>query len=286
MAEALTAETSVTKAVEPRRLHPGLAFLGGLFGLGIGYLYVGRVSYAIVYVVATYLWLFIAGWTGLVAHPAGWYALFAIIGLMWLGQLVHPVALAWSRPVAPLKLYKRWWWYIAWFVLFDVVSIFAAAYRGELFGYNHYRIPSGAMTPTVQAGDRIVVDTWRYREAAPAFGDIVVCDLGDGILVIKRVVGVPGDTIELRGPLLVRNGRPVAEPYVNLEQGMSPDVAPLTLGADDFFVVGDNRGNSNDSRYVGPIARRQISGRVEHIFLSISRGGVNWERFPIVLAGN
>jgi signal peptidase I len=117
------------------------------------------------------------------------------------------------------------------------------------------------------------------------FGDIVVCDLGDGTLVVKRVVGVPGDTIETRGPQLVRNGSVVDEPYVSAERRYStPDTGPLELSAGEFFVLGDNRGNSNDSRYVGPLTREQIFGRVEFIYFSSSSRGVNWERFPVLLA--
>ena len=73
-------------------------------------------------------------------------------------------------------------------------------------GIMRFRRP--ACTPTVQAGDRIVVDTWRYRDSVPAVGDIVLGDFGDGVLVVKRVVGVPGDTVELRGPLLIRERQP------------------------------------------------------------------------------
>ena len=285
MAEAITAETSGAKPAEPRRLYPALAFFGGLIGLGLGYVYVGRIAYAIGSVVALFLFLFMAGWTRMAMDPVGWYALFAIIGLWWLVQLVHPTAIAWSRPLAPPKRYNRWWWYIAWIVGINVASSPVAANRGAVFGYDHYYIPSGSMAPTVQGGDRIVVDTWRYRDIPPAFGDIVVCQIEE-VRVVKRVVGVPGDTIELRGPVLVRNGNAVEEPYLGAEQLYSaPNAGPLTLGAGEFFVLGDNRGNSNDSRYVGPLARDQIFGRVEFIYFSSSTG-INWERFPVVLVSD
>ena len=65
---------------------------------------------------------------------------------------------------------------------------------------------------------------------------------------------------------------------------MMPDVPSLKLGVDEFFVLSDNRGNSNDSRFAGPVTRDRISGRVEHIYFSSSRGRMNWERFPLVLA--
>ena len=277
MAEAITAGAGEAKPVEPRRLHPGLAFLGGL--IGIGYLYVGRIGYEITFVVVPYTLLFAAGLMRVSAEPIGWYASFAVLGLLRLVPLIHPVVIAWSKSPAPAKSYNRWWFYLAWLVGFGAVQF--ALDPATTFGYQSYYIPSGAMQPTVLPGDRVVADTWRYHDLAPAFGDIVICQLGE-VKGVKRVVGVPGDTIELRGPLLIRNGAIVNEPYLSSERGPSPpDRPPLTLDADQFFVLGDNRGNSNDSRFVGPIGRDQISGRVEFIAYSRSPG-----RFALVLTSD
>lgn len=279
MAEAITAEKDGAKSVEPRRLSPGLAFFGALVAPGLGYLYVGRIGYAFSFVAVSYLVLFAAGWTRLVVDPVGWYTVYPALGVLWLVQLVHSVVLAWPQPLAPAKAYNRWWWYLAWIAGTSLAFEVLVGQRGTTLGYEFYYIPSGSMSPTVEQGDRLVVDTWRYRDAAPAFRDVVVCQLGE-VLVVKRVVGVPGDTIELRGPLLVRNGAIVNEPYLSSERGMSPpDLPPLTLGADQFFVLGDNRGNSNDSRFAGPIGRDQISGRVEFVAYSRARG-----RFFLMLA--
>jgi hypothetical protein len=125
----------------------------------------------------------------LLVNPVAWYAVLAVFELVWLVQLVHPVVLAWLRPLAPLKRSNRSWWYIAWIAGANVASSLVAGYRGTAFGYEHYYIPAMSMAPALQVGDRIAVDTWRYRNAPPAFGDIVVCDFGDGTLVVKRVVG-------------------------------------------------------------------------------------------------
>jgi signal peptidase I len=77
---------------------------------------------------------------------------------------------------------------------------------------------------------------------------------------IKRVVGLPGDTINCRGGQLVRNGKPVDEPY--LDQGTQTDCDKrITVGPGQLFVMGDNRGNSQDSRFFGPIPREDVVGR-------------------------
>lgn len=285
MIEPIAATTEEARPVEPRRLHPGIAFLGGLLGFGVGYFYVGRIRYAIAFLVGAHVVFFGAAWTRWPLTPFGWYSFFAGAVLLWLAQLAHPMALAWSRPLAPAKPYNRWWGYVAWIAA--VMGLSFVLDPTTAFGYGNYYVPSGAMSPTVTPGDRVVADTWRYRDTPPAPGDIVIFKFDDEFLLIKRVVGVPGDTIELRGPLLVRNGSPVDEPYLNLERGSRPpDVAPLTLGADEFFILGDNRGNSYDSRLRGPVARDHIYGRVEFIYFSTAGGGVAWERFPVVLGGD
>jgi signal peptidase I len=283
MAEAITAETDPAKRSDSRRLHAGLALLAGLVSIGFGYMYVGRIAYGIGALVALLLLLFMAGWTHVAMEPLGFYALVALLGLGWLVQLVHPIAIAALRPLASRKPYNRWWWYLAWFVGLNAAALPIGPNRGKVFGYDHYYIPSMSMAPSVQAGDRIVVDERRYRDRPPIFGEIVVCWIEE-VKVIKRVLGVPGDTIEMRGPQLVRNGSVVDEPYLSPERlSGAPNAGPLTLGAGQFFVVGDNRGNSKDSRYVGPLARDQIFGRVEFIYFSSSARGTNWERFPVML---
>jgi signal peptidase I len=283
MAEAITAETGAAtpKPLATRRLHPGLAFLAGLLGIGLGYMYVGRIAYAIAFMVAQYLVMCTGAWTRVIVDPVGWYVSMAGLVLLWLVQLVHPVAIAWAHRPAPAKRYKRWPWYIAWITGSVAISFVLVPddYAGA-FGYTTYYVPGGSMSPALQPGDRIVVDTWRYRDDLPMFGDIVVCDFGDGIRNIKRVVGVPGDTIELRGPQLVRNGSPVD---LSAERGLElPNSPPITLDTDEFFVLGDFRGNSYDSRQRGPLARDQISGRAEFIYFS-RFGGVKWDRFAMVL---
>ena len=159
--------------------------------------------------------------------------------------------------------------------------------RGSLLGYELYNIPSVAMSPTLQQGDHIVVDAWRYRDDPPSIGDLVVYRTPDGINMVKRVVGVPGDALEMRERVLWRNGMPVDEPYVRTpEPGARPlGMAPITLNADEFFVLGDYRDNSLDSRMTGPVERDSFVGRVEFISFSMTGSAVQWDRFPRQLAG-
>ncbi|MDP8949211.1 MAG: signal peptidase I [Actinomycetota bacterium] len=125
-----------------------------------------------------------------------------------------------------------------------------------------FYIPSESMIPTLRVGDRVLVNKFIYRFTEPQRGDIVVFESveGGGEDLIKRVVGVPGDEISVRRGKLVVNDEPQREPYVN---GRFPDrsfAATTTVPKGHVFVMGDNRANSRDSRFFGPVPKEKIEG--------------------------
>jgi signal peptidase I len=122
------------------------------------------------------------------------------------------------------------------------------------------RVPTDSMTPTISPGDHLLLD--RRDTVAALIGEIVVVPdpLGDG-LIVKRVVAVGGDTIGFEDGVLVRNGRPVTEPYTtDFLDGVyyGPDVLP----PDALYLLGDNRHDSEDSRNFGPVPADTVVGRV------------------------
>jgi signal peptidase I len=125
-----------------------------------------------------------------------------------------------------------------------------------------FYIPSESMVPTLRVGDRVLVNKFIYRFTEPQRGDIVVFESveGGGEDLIKRVVGVPGDRISVRGGRLLVNGEPQREPYVNKKFPDSSSSAPTTVPEDNVFVMGDNRANSRDSRYFGTVPEKKIEG--------------------------
>jgi signal peptidase I len=118
-----------------------------------------------------------------------------------------------------------------------------------------------SMEPNLHPNQRLIVDKLSYRLHSPHRNDIVVVDLPDmEEMLVKRIVALPGETVEVRRGTIYVNGSPVPEPY---EHDLTPyDMAPRTLGPLAYFVMGDNRSNSNDSRSFGPITRDEIVGRV------------------------
>ena len=127
-----------------------------------------------------------------------------------------------------------------------------------------FRIPSESMVPTLGVGDRVLANKFIYRFTEPARGDVVLFDSveeGSEDTLIKRVAGVEGDEIRVQGGTLFVNGEPQDEPYLNKYlPDQSTPYGPETVPKDHVFVLGDNRGNSGDSRVFGPVPVENIKG--------------------------
>ncbi|MDE2491502.1 MAG: signal peptidase I [Elusimicrobia bacterium] len=113
-------------------------------------------------------------------------------------------------------------------------------------------IASGSMTPTLRVGDLMILDRWALRGRAPRRGEIVSfrCPVAD-VDMVKRVIAVPGDVVQIKKKTVYLDGKPLDEPYamhdrpkVRLE---GDDLGPLTVPPGEFFVLGDNRDESDDS---------------------------------------
>ncbi|HHY58095.1 MAG TPA: signal peptidase I [Chloroflexi bacterium] len=118
-----------------------------------------------------------------------------------------------------------------------------------------------SMEPNLHPHQRLIVDKISYRLHAPQRNDIVVIDLPSmEELLVKRIVAMPGEVVEIRSGVVYVNGQPIAEPFPHDTTPI--DMAPMTLGPLSYFVLGDNRSNSNDSRAFGPVTLDQILGRV------------------------
>ena len=125
-----------------------------------------------------------------------------------------------------------------------------------------FRIPSESMVPTLEVGDRVFVNKFIYRFAEPERGDVVVFESVNGGEedLIKRVVGVAGDSVEVRNGTLLVNGEDREEPYLNRNLPFNDSYGPSEVPEGHVFVMGDNRANSADSRVFGPLPIENIEG--------------------------
>ncbi len=144
-----------------------------------------------------------------------------------------------------------------------------------------FYIPSESMVPTLEISDRVFVNKFIYRMNEPERGDIIVFRSAEGGNedLIKRVVGVPGDNVEVRDGVLFLNGERREEPYLNdrsPDSGFCPDngFCDTTVPPGHVFMMGDNRANSRDSRFFGPVPYDSIEGEAFVIFWPPSHVGL------------
>ena len=139
-----------------------------------------------------------------------------------------------------------------------------------------YYIPSGSMIPTLLVKDFILVNELQYRFTRPMRGDVAVFHPPDTYHgnkedLIKRVVGIEGDTIEVKDHKLVRNGVVVEEPWIN--EPINEDFAQIRVKPGHCFMMGDNRNDSYDSRFWGDVPYDHYVGKAEFIFFPFNRAG-------------
>ncbi|MEL7209842.1 MAG: signal peptidase I [Actinomycetota bacterium] len=135
----------------------------------------------------------------------------------------------------------------------------------QAFLVQAFYIPSGSMEPTLNVGDRVLVNKLSYDLHDVNRGDLVVFERPDGAQgdikdLIKRVIALPGETVEIRGGTVLVDGRVLEEPYL-ADGEVLADFAAVDVPEGTVFVMGDNRDDSNDSRKFGPIDQDNIVGR-------------------------
>lgn len=148
------------------------------------------------------------------------------------------------------------------------------------FTTGRFKVRGYSMEPTLYDGQYLIVSKVIYRIHPPERGDIIVFHPpnGDSDDYIKRVVGLPGETVEVRDGVAWIDGVPLEEPYIASAAGNS---GPRTLGEGQYFVLGDNRANSSDSRTWGVLPQEDIIGKAWLCYWPPERWGlVKHHRFP------
>jgi len=158
-----------------------------------------------------------------------------------------------------------------WELIQTVVIAVVLALLITQFVVQGYKIPSGSMETTIMPDDRVFVNKFIYRFTEPKRGDIVVFKypVDPSKDYVKRTIGLPGETLEMRNGIVYIDGKPLDEPYLT-EQGTG-DFGPVKIKAGHFFMMGDNRDNSEDSRYWGQLPRENIRGKVFLRFWPLDR---------------
>ena len=167
--------------------------------------------------------------------------------------------------------------FLVWAIQIAVVLLLAFLF--VFFFAQSVSIQENSMDPTIQAGDRVLINKAAYILGGVKRGDIIVyksSESADAAFHVKRVIGLPGEKIQIKDGLILINGSTYMED-IELPNITDPGVAAdgITLETNEYFVLGDNRNSSEDSRYadVGNIPKSNIKGRIWFIFGPSDRRG-------------
>ncbi len=156
--------------------------------------------------------------------------------------------------------------FLSW--IYTILIAVAVALVIRFFVLEFVRVDGPSMQNTLFTDWQVLVTKLDYTFGQPERGDIVICKFpSEPILLVKRVMGLPGETIEAKDGKLYINGQETDNKYAtvdpvdaNLDEPVQPDFDPVTIPNDCVFVMGDNRRNSSDSRDYGPLPKKDIYG--------------------------
>jgi len=269
---------------EVKRRRPWLAALANFVLPPLGHMYVGRLGRGIALgLLLAVLGLLLVG--PAMMRLAGNAATAAALLLLAIlpPKVLLPLDAWWiaRREGAAYRLRRsnRWYAYLGMAVL-TVAALELTNSVMRTYVVQSYKIPSSSMEPTLRLGDHIMVDKRAYLAGGPGRFDLVAFENPEEPekKFVQRVVALPGETVEIRAKKVLVDGVPLDEPHAYIAEGSSSMASrdalpPQTLGPDQYFVLGDNRDRSYDSRFWGPLPRAAILGRVTLRYFPLDRFG-------------
>jgi signal peptidase I len=265
--------------MHPNRRKPWLAALLSLPLAGLGHLYAGSPRRAVAFfsgeLVTTLVWLFLvvswpfAPWNMIVgaAVTQGWNLVSAVSAYRYTAR-------------EPARTGRPAW--IRWpaYAVVYIAAHYGPALALRATAFEAFVIPTRSMSDTLIPGDRLLATKWTV--GSPERGQLVVFRMPAGKPWVKRVIGLPGDRVEVRAGIAFVNGEPLAEPYVRLDGTDRGGYGPTVVPPASFFVLGDNRNLAKDSRVeeVGFVREGQIFARPRAIFWSVDPATfeIRWDR--------
>ena len=169
----------------------------------------------------------------------------------------------------------RNWFFETRYWLRDLILSVLLAFIVIVFLYQPVQVEGTSMMPRLENHERIFINKFVYRFRPIERGDVVVFryPLDPSKSYIKRVIGLPGDVVSIQDGRVLVNGNSLREPYVPAQYRDDQSYAPVHIEPNHYFVLGDHRNSSNDSREWGTVPRRDIYGRAVFVYWPLSEMG-------------
>jgi len=277
---------------KPRR--PWIAAISSFAARGLGHVYAGEPTRGIIWFLTEKILVVVFAVLVIVVEPSPVFLLLAVLGSFAYTILCAVDAARIAKKKNEnyeLAKYNRWFTYLGYFA---VTSLLISSLMSTLIKSNiveAFKIPSGAMIPTLLIGDHLLADKHIYKTSNPNRGDIIIFPYPEDPKrnFIKRLIAIEGDVVELRDGRLYLNGNEQAETYVNMNDSGSitsrGNYGPFTVPSGMLFFLCDNRERSMDSRVYGFVQRSTIKGKALSLYWSWDSENhkVRWDRLGQVV---
>lgn len=266
-----------------------IAFLLSLLVAGLGQVYNGQLKKALIFYGSLRILPLAFGLTRGTTTFYGLLFFFALEIAFRIYVIIDSVKHAKRQREYVLKPYNTWYYHLL--IAIGMLAISMIYSTATILGTQTFDIPTTSNNPTFNVGDRLIADMKAYRDKEPDYGDLAVFSRPDGLVYTFRVIGLPGDKIELTDNIASINGKPGKAKFIKettidgievleLEEGLpnghkhliyrfkqpgndaNANLKNIVVPSDCYYLLGDNRDNALDSRYQGFIRRDRIKGRI------------------------
>ena len=248
---------------------------------GLGQIYNGRFKKGIILYLILLLVFVILTFLGLFATFFGAIIILLItLGFsvfIWLDALFDAIKLK----EVPLKRFNKWYIYLVIFLIhaFVIQPVISSAIKKNIV--RAYKFPSSSMEPTLFPGDYFIVDMKIYKTEKPKRGDIIVFEYpkDPSKIFVKRVIGTEGEKVEIIRNKIYIEDQLIDDPWghFTMSRSSTGDYGPVRVPEDSLFVLGDNRDNSQDSRFWGFVNIAKVKGKILYLYWGKDKARIGME---------
>ena len=270
--------------------NPIIAFLLAFFFFGFGQVYNGQIKKGIIFFLIEFIFLLIFGSTRLAVTFFGFISILIIGFIFRMYVIFDATKTAKNLKNYKLKPYNTWYYHLA--IIIGISTILWFSDSTLIVGTKSYSIPTTSGEPNIKLGDKLIADLNAYDHKEPNYGDLVVFQQKDSLYPgMYRIVALPYDRIEIRNNFLIINGKKCQTSFIRKtkSEGFNVDeyeeqlpnghkhkifafkkpfeentsmVSERRIPENCYYLLGDNRDNAMDSRYIGIIKKDEIKGRI------------------------
>ena len=257
---------------ETKYRNPWIAGILTALGGGVGFLYLGKWRWAIAYSTLLYVELFWLSANGLPLLPLAMWIFILLLIIIFFIPIIIAVLISCRAQPEPLRNFQRWYFYIFFYLFTTLLGQYTTQDYTQNLQDRNFHIPTNSMANTILTDDYLTADKKAYQHDMPKRGEVIIFKYPPNPTekYIRRVIGLPGDVVKIKENKVWVNDTLLEESYLSPDcnKNGDGDYPEFQVPTQSYFVLGDNRDNSLDSRHWGYVPKANIVARAEYIWLS------------------